>query len=262
MGKAVQLRGTPQILAAFDRIEIPTWALFYENKCLFKCVGESMSDSKATLEGFLKQLERSNTTAMYDLRFYEDLKDKKKIKAGLDPDYSYNVMLFDAEEYPSPGTVTRREGYAQILQRMDEFEARQAIRAKEEEEAEEEDEPEAVSGVSSILGFFNRLLDNPEVQNKLGQVFSGWIDNLVKPSNSLPMNNTPREIGAIGSAGSTQPAEQPMITKEQADKIQAAITILAGVDPELGDHLEAIAQIAQKKPAQYRSLITMLKTFV
>lgn len=260
MGKAVQLRGTPNIMTAFDSLKITSCALFYESRCLFKSAGENLEDTRAILQGFLKKLEMSNTTAMYELRLYEDVKDKKKIKASTEADYAYNVMLFDPEEYPSNGMVTRREGYALVMQELQDIKAQMAIQKQEEEE--EEDEPESVSGVSNILGFFNKLLDNQEVQNKIGQLVTGWMDKLLLPApaiNTFPMS-TPHEAGAMGSVPGAP--GQAMITQEQALKIQSSIEILAGIDPQLGDHLEKIAQLAQKSPGKYKTMISMLNSFV
>lgn len=263
MAEAVQLRGTPVILQAFDRIEIPTWALFYKRQCLFKCAGEDLEDSKAKLHGFLKQLEASNTSAIYQLAFYDGVKDKKKIRTVDDADNCYNVVLFNDEDYIAPGAVSRRDTYAALNQRLDDIAAQLAVRQKEDEE-EEEDEPEKVGSVGSrMLAFLDKLLDNPVVEQKIGQVFSGWIDNLVTASPSIPitMHEQPREIGAMGAVP-TAATEKPMITQEQALKIQASIEILATADPQLGDHLEKIAQLAQKNPNKYRNLITMLNTFI
>lgn len=258
MGKAVQLRGTPVILQAYDRIGIPTWALFYEQKCLFKCGGENLEESKAILRQFLQQLEQSNTSATYDLRFYEELKDKKKIKAGTEPDYSYNIVLFDPEEYPSPGALTRREGYATILQELQDVKAQLALRQKEEEDEEEE----AVGSGPGWIGAVNKLLDNPDIQQKLGDRILGFLDNLLSKSiNQLPMT-TQREAGTIGSTGNPHTQTPVTITQEQYEKIQSSVQVLAGIDPQLGDHLEKIAQLAQKNPVRYKSLISMLNTFV
>jgi len=262
MAEAVQMRGTPLILAAFDRIDISAWGLFYKERCLFRCAGEDLQESRAQLQGFLKQLEQSNTTTIYSLRFYEEVKDKKKIKPGLEPDYAYNVTLFNDEDYPAPGAVSRQSGYSLLMQELQDVKAQLAIRQKEDEE-EGDDEPEQVGSVGSrLLAFLDKLLDNPVVEQKIGQLASGWLDNLLTtPSIPITMNGQPREAGAMGSVPGAA-TEQPMITQEQAQKIQTSIEILAAADPQLGDHLEKIAQLAQKNPNRYRSLITMLNSFI
>jgi len=263
MAEAVQLRGTPVILAAFDRIDISTWALFYKRKCLYKCVGEDVADSKATLHGFLKQLEASNTSATYELGFYDGLKDKKKIRTIEEADYAYNVVLFHDEEYPAPGAVSRQTGYSLIMQEIADVKAQLALRQKEDEE-EEEDEPEKVAGVGSrLLTFLDKLLDNPAVEQKIGQIASNFLENLVTPSKPITMHEQPREMGAMGAVPDevAEPGKT-MITQEQALKIQRSIEILAAADPNLGDHLEKIAQVAQSNPKKYKNLILMLNSFI
>lgn len=70
------------------------------------------------------------------------------------------------------------------------------------------------------------------------------------------MNTQQQQLGSMGDI------PQAQITQDQADKIQRSIAILAAVDPQLGDHLEQISNLAQKNPNKYRSLITMLNTFL
>lgn len=261
MAKAIQLRGTPAIMKAFDSLQIANWAIVYEKSILHKSAGESLEESRSTLEGFLKQLERSNTTAMYGLNFYEDIKDRKKIRISVEPDFAYNVTLFDQDEYPSQGMVTRREGYAQLSEGLAEVNARLAllVKAREEEEEEEED---GVGQAPGWLGAVNKLLDNPKIQERIGEKIIGWVDSLLSPSTPVMQN---KQVGAIGNVGEQeQPGSEPItqITQDQYDKINKAVAILAGIDPHLGDHLETIAQLAKEKPKKYKGLITMLNTFI
>jgi len=261
MAKAIQLRGTPSIMKCFDSMEIPNWAWIYDRQIQHKSAGESLAESRSILEGFLKQLERSRSSAQYMLCFYEDIKDRKKIRISTEADFSYNVCLFDPEEYPEPGSVTRRESYQQLADSLAQTNAQIALLIKQREEEQEEDD-ESVSGRGSgLIGAIDKLLDNPKIQERLGEKIIGWVDSILSPTPPPAMQN--KQIGAMGNV-SGQPTGQPIkeITQEQYDKINAAVSILASIDPNLGDHLETIAKLAQEKPKKYSSLITMLNTFL
>jgi hypothetical protein len=244
-------------MQAFVNCNVTAWAIFSDKQLLSKDAGSTLEESRQVLEGLLKSMERSNTSAIYTLCLYEDIKDRKKIKISTEPDFSYNFMLFDAEEYPAPGAVTRREGYRQILDEIDLLKAQLALKTKEEEE--DSDETEGVGErPGGIMGMIDKLLDNPRVQEKLGERMMTWFDTLLSPApvNDVPMN---KQIGAMGNNGQEGLVQ---ITQDQADKIQQSIAILAVVDPQLGDNLEKIAQLAQKNPKKYLSMIHMLNTFL
>lgn len=254
MGKAIQLRGTPAILKAFDSIAIANWALVYDRQILFKCAGEQLEESKSVLEGFIKQLEKSRTSAQYVLHFYEDIKDRKKIRISTESDFAYNIEIFDAEEYPEPNSVRRRDGYALITDRLDAIDAKLAL--KDEEETDEED---TIGATPGWLGAVNKILDNPAVQKGLGDRLMQMLDSFLKPTQAPAM---PKQLGTIGGTGQEASDAITQITQEQYDKIQTSVQILAGIDPQLGDHLEKIAQLAQINPKKYKSMIGMLQTFL
>lgn len=245
-------------MQAFNNCQIAAWALFCDRNLLHKHAGKDFSESQQLLQGLLKSMEKSNTIATYTLCLYEDVIDRKKIKASTEPDFRYNVTLFDQEEYPAPGSISRREGYARLEDRFDQIEAKLALLMDQPEDEDEEDTEAIGSKPSGLLGMLDRLLDNPRIQEKVGEKILGWIDTFTE--NMQPMAD--KQIGAMGNNGQPQAGPIREITQDQYDKINNSVAILAGIDPKLGDHLAAIAKLAQEKPVKYNSLIMMLNTFL
>lgn len=259
MARPVQFRNTAAIMQAFVNSDVKAWAVFSDKQLLSKAVGDTLEESRQILEGLLKSMEKSNTSAIYTLCLYEDIKERRKIKISTEPDFSYNFTLFDNDEYPAPGTVTRREGYARLEDKLETLQAQIALMVKGDEE--EDDDETVGKPASGWLGAIDKILDNPKVQEKLGEKLMGWFDQLLT---STPATmQSPKQIGAMGSTGdAAPPGPITEITQDQYDKINSSIAILASIDPQLGDHLAAIAKLAREKPQKYKNLITMLNTFL
>jgi hypothetical protein len=257
MAKAVHFKGRPVIMKAFSNVQLSAWAIVQDNRLLYKCAEAKVDESETMLEEFLKSLERSNSGAIYELRLYEEVKDRKKIKLSLEPDFSYNFTLFDPEEYPAPGTITRREGYARLEDKLDALDAKIAL-LKEEQQEDEEDSVGAPPPESALERMLNKILEQPKAQDKIGEIFCGLVDKLFS-SNTEPMAEN-KQIHAMGNVNDNAPIKE--ITQEQLQKIQQAVEILAGIDPGFGDNLMKIAQLAQNNLKKYRSLVMMLNTFV
>jgi hypothetical protein len=252
---AVQYKGISAILEGFDDAAISAWALLYNKQIIGKCAGLPVGESKEELAGLLKTLAKSNTTAQYTLCFYEDIKDKRKIRASTEPDLAKNVVIFDNEENPSPAYNSGRGFYSQVMDRLDIIDAKLAVKPPAEED--DDDEEDTMGAAGGWLGAINKILDNPRVQERIGDKFMQFIDTLMSPS--PPQKNSMQKPAAMGSPGQT---DVPQITQEQAEKIQASIEVLARIDPNLGDNLERIAQLAADNPKKYFNAIKMLNTFL
>ena len=261
MAKPTQFRGTPAMMKAFCNVKIAAWAVFYDKQLLHKFAGTSFQESEQELSQLLKGMEGSNTSATYTLCLYEGVKERKQIKPSTEPDFSYNFTLFDNDEYLSPGTVSRREGYALILDKLSTLETKVELQAAKDLEEQDDGKEEIGSVQTTALGAINKILDNPKVQQHIGDKFCDFIDNIFSTSKNPAMEGQTKQLAAsMGDVQTNEPITQ--ITQEQADKINNSVQILAGLDPNLGDNLERIANLAQKNPKKYRSLITMLNTFI
>jgi hypothetical protein len=253
MSKAVQLRGKNQVVKAFTNIGEKAWAIDYGRQQLHKCVGTDPQDAAAQLDDVLKIFQEANSQTSYTLRIFCEIDNVSKIKPSTEPDYSYNLTLFNDDDERSPA-MNRRDYYLEkMIDRLDQLEAKIAVREEEDVGEQEGVGDLPLTPAQTLINHLNKILDLPAVQNKIGEITCGFFDKLFKPG---PMNKA--TAGAIGST-----PDQPITDISQADieKINNAVQILAHIDPNLGDNLTMLATIAQNNPKKYQSLAGMLKTF-
>ena len=244
--KGVQFRGPGALMNAFDNCKITKWAVFYDKNINCKYQDENWSESRETLSAFLTLLSRSNSTSVYTLSLYEDLKKDQKIKPSTEPDYSYNFTLFDEELTGSPWHNRRSEEQLQMKERIEQLEAKLKLA---EQESEYEDEPEGIGAV--INGILGSERFKSWIQDKAFYFADRLFDK--NPGAVIPMDS-----GKLGKVGGVKDTDPVLIDEAQTKKAAQAVEVLARVDPHLGDNLLKIAAIAENDPAKYRTLAAML----
>lgn len=250
MAKGSQFKGVPMILAAFKNMKATAWSVKYDKGIVGKYEGSDEDEALDMLNQFLMMLEKSRSEAKYSLNVYEDLPKGGKIKPSTEPDYSFNIELFDVEEYPSPYTARRNTANEEILAKLTLIEAKFAALDEEDEEDEEEK-------VGGVLGMINSFIEDPRVKDKIMDHAMGFMETLFKkPGAVVPME---RQIGAVGGITEDSPI---LIDQVQHERLQTAINILIKVDAKLGDNLTKIAAVAASDPAKYAQMISMLNTFL
>lgn len=232
MAIAIQLRGREQVVEAFENQGVNCWAIFQYKSLMTKGEGEEM------LTKFLDLLSLNASSAIYTLKTYEDIEDPKAIKEKTPASGSLNFRLvsgdFDNENNPLLGKEAYKDG--SIYNRIADLEKRL-------EEANEPQEPQSFN--DAITG----LLGNPqELIQLIGQVkelFSS--NNNQSPMRSLPMQNqnTMQAVGAIGE-------------DDRLQRLANAIDKLEKNDANIVEHLEKLAEMASKDPAQFKFLTSLL----
>jgi hypothetical protein len=242
-GSGVQFRGIPEVLKAYDNIKIVNWAVKYDKDLNMKYEGSGDSESRGMLQDYLDMLKGSRSESQYKLCFYDDLPKGGKIKPSTEPSFSFNFTIFNDESYPSE----RQAGYSAIMEKLNALETKFALLKEEEEEPERE---------TGIMGFLSGIVEDPQVKS---QLVSGLI-GLFKKSPVIPMESRPPQ--ALGKIGAVETEPQSVLDESQTLKLQAAIGILATVDPHLGDNLLKIAQVARTDKDKYGNLISLLNTLL
>jgi hypothetical protein len=110
----------------------------------------------------------------------------------------------------------------------------------EKMEASDDDESPKRSGIAGML---NGMIENPDIQRAIASKIMGWIGV------NVPARGPAKVAGMAG---------QSVLLPGQPEKVQQALNILAGCDPELGDHLLGVAKIAQDDPGKYKWIVKML----
>lgn len=247
--RSVQFRGIPAVLRAYENANIPAFAIKCENQLIMKFPdsGEegkpSMEAGKQFLKQALTELSTGGGLATYTLCIYEDLKPGEKINSKTPFDMSFNFKTEDDYE-EARGRRYGRDDYSERLAGI-EKQLSELTKPREEEE----EEPEAIGGV---WGTLSKLLDHPQI----AQAISGKVVSLI---DGFKLFTSPGPAAVIPVTHAAKIAGiDDKHNMEQLEKIRKAVDVLARVDPFLGDHLAAIAEIAAKDPAKYNLLISML----
>lgn len=227
MAIPVQFRGREDVVKAYDNLKVPRWAIFNGKTLNEKYEGDSMEEGALCLEQYLEMVERSNTSSIYTLKTYEDLAQGQEIKPSTECDRSFN---FQVGEGGTPG-------YSSSMRReLDELKTKLA---KYDDDAEGEEEK--ISGFEKTFQF---ILEMPGVKERIGIAIGSFLDKLLPMGTNI--NPQPAAMGAV-------PGEQ-----DQLAKVQSALAILVEVDPNIGDNLLKIAQIAKQDKQKYFQLAAML----
>jgi hypothetical protein len=245
IGKAVQFRGISDAVNAFENYGAPAWALFVGTQFLQKYNGGDMEEGKELLKKFLESFDqRSANTTTYTLMVYDDLPKNAAIKSNTPYSGSFNFRLQDdLEEYRQGRTANGLDArIAGIENKLD-----AVLNPPEEQE-----EPEELTGKDKFFDVLGKIIEHPQIQTmlagKLAGIIEGASDKIAGMFKTSPANFRPAGIGSTGT-GQDQ---------GENEKLNEALQILAGVDPDLGTHLLKLARVAQSDPAKYKNLVGML----
>jgi hypothetical protein len=230
--KSVQFRGIKNVVKAYTNKNVPAWGLWQGTQFLEKYEGADIEEGATLLQDYLQALDqRSNDTNTYTLCVY-DVPKGTKITSASKYDASFNFRILDTIEdhYQNKMGGALDARISGLEEKLD------AVLHPAESEVDEK--PDA-------WFFLTKLFEHPQIQQVLITKVLGLVDGV---SNMFTGGmGAARPAQAIGSADNSE-----------TEKLQTAVGILAGIDPQLGSHLLALAQIAQKDPGKYNSLIGML----
>lgn len=234
MATGYEFLGLKETLAAYESRGLEQWAIFSGNRFIMK--GEGID----ALGQFLAMISRSNTTATYTLKVYEQLGEKERINSKTPDDGSFNFKLFDL--YGNSGTLSGiiPTHYGDPGQ-VDPI--KKAIREVLEEMEPGEPEP-------------------PTILEQMGDAFIGMLQEPRKLSEfigALTGQPPPRHIvGTTTAAPPREVAGSVDLSEESLLRIGAAIEKMGAVDPDIVKHLEKLAEIAQGDPGRFKMLIALL----
>lgn len=236
--QSVQFLGIKNTIRAYKNVGIPNWALVCGDNLLEAYEDGDMEVGTRFLSKFLDELSLSQSNAYYQLRLYDDLPAKGKIRLRTEAARSFRFTLQEERGVAMDSSHELRE-------RLERLEAKQALETSEDAQDIKD---------NSIGAMISGLMEEPSIKQALGQGIALLIDKFLKPLTGMDYRPQYTQApAAIGSADINQ--------EGQVAKVQSAIETLWQVDQLLGDHLTAIAKIAEKDPAKYHKLIGMLNIF-
>ncbi len=238
---AVQFRGANKVAKAYLANDVAPWSIWNgPDQLIFKYEGQDIEAGVKLLREGIQMLKDGGGEAVYTIRVYENLAKGTQITNKTPYSGSFNFALYD----PAEGELTPYQNRQATLR--DEYEERIAGLEKKVKE-QEEAVPEEPQG---IAGFFNGILDMPQVQ----QAIAGHVVNILSKIIPMKTNNAAQVSGIPDEATNNEETLSP----DQIAKVEKAIDLLALKDPKVGDHLLAVAKIAHESPAKYKAMILML----
>ncbi len=261
----VQFLGRSAVLTAYGNVDYAPWMLIQGKQLLTKFEDDDKAEGQKLLDAILTSIsDSSGSQAMYTLRVYDLVREKKpkaagakkgspdqfyKIKLYMDTPYdgSFNFRLIGEEDEQERKT---RGGWSKVHSLEAQVTSMQETIKKLSEQLEHSPEEEQEEKLGWVAGIAKELLGDPRIKGEI-------IGRVINFMGSLGQ----RRIEAAPAPAKIAGPEPIQISQEQADKANQALGILAAVDPELGDNLLKLAAIAQESPTKYESLVSMLKTF-
>jgi hypothetical protein len=226
MASYVTHKGIDQVLGLYELRETPFYAVYLGKDLQFTHTADDFEEGKQFLQKQLAVPLANGCTAIFTIKFYEQLDDKGRLDKNSELGVT-NFRVLDPNQYQGAVNGISQDGYpvrnADLLAE---------IRDLKEQLAEQE-----IAEQPGILGGF---LSNPEVQTKIVHVLGSIVGNFI--SKMMPVEPSPT-IGSID---------------DQEQKISQALQVLRAADPLLGDHLLKLAGIAQNNPGQFKMLLGML----
>jgi len=265
----IQFLGIESVLKAYEMNDVAPWAIYQGNQFLFHDESGEVSEGSTRLREILEMIRTSsNSKAIYTLKVYDDLKEGQKIKSDTPFSGSFNFRMSELEFYndsegrinPYPGNTKQsieelKHLVTALTEKVNDMQA----------EKDEEDETEKKSSVGAMLG---AVLEDPAFIGAIGQAIGAKIVQFIngislgKGAPVLPMApGSPAKIA--GTSPEPVPVTDPSIdhNQEQLTKMNHAVQIMYQVDPNLGDHLMQLAEIARDNPKKFLGLIAMLNNF-
>jgi len=185
-----------------------------------------MDKSREELEAWLRMIDKRTTQAVYTLKFYEGMKDGR-INAGTPETTSFNFRLCDElEDNSRRGGIARYNNVEYtLLEQVQEL--KQEIKLIREDK-----QPAAVGNVEEPLEFWEKILDHPIAIAAIGKVLN---------------------IDLSGMMAAGKIAGVP-----EGANIDSILDTLYKFDPDLDQHLYKLSVMAEKNPANFKMLLSML----
>lgn len=224
---SVQFKNKNAVLDAYTDRDVMAWSIWQGKQFMFK--GWGLEE----LEPVIEALSSGGTNAIYTLRVYEDLEDKRQIKSNAVDDGSFNFRLNDERQEITNGQYWRNDNREHILEKLERIEARL------------DEEPEVKT--NSSLGKIGDILEHPAIL----PVVPVLVEKVLT---ALLGGNPPAQPKLNYSA----PQSLAGIDSNEDELIRISIEKLKQYDPELPQHLAKLVEIAETNPSVFKALINSL----
>lgn len=225
----VQLIGKDSVIAAYNDVDVDTWAILQGKQLIVSGEGEG------NLSVWLDRFGAGGSAAIYTLRCYDTESLPDSLTAGTNFVAAFNFKFTEIYQPAGMG------GYnSQLIGRIDELEKKLA--------AKQESEEEGPDFLSAVMGWF-------EDPHKLQQAVGAFKMLMGNAANAMAAAPAPQ--GLAGFDGARQKFESE---EQKIQRLSIALDRLEKKDPDIVEHLEKLADIAEKKPDTFKFLISNLSS--
>lgn len=237
---SIQFRGEDQVLAAYQRRGVASWALFCNKQFLFKYDGKSLVEGLSELKCYLDMM--SDSVAVLTLQVYEELGKGQKIKSNTACDGSFNFVLSGYNETSRGGS----NGYAilmeQVKKERDEYKAEVLALNDRLDELEEQE----MSDSGGLIGAVKDAL-----MPHIGEI----LQSILRPAYSNI--NTSGAIGGV-VAGDDSPVAsvdyEQSVSDVELERVGAAYVVLRAKYPDILCVLEKLAKLSVQDINKFNSI--------
>lgn len=226
---SIQFKNRNSVLDAYSDRDVKAWSIWQGKQFMFK--GWGLEE----LEPIIDLLGNGGTNAIYTLRVYEDLEDKRQIKSNSVDDGSFNFRLNDERQEITNSQYWKNDNRENILDKLTRIEARL-------------DEEDTEVKTNKSLGKLGDILEHPAILPVVPLLIEKVLSALLGPNNQAQqqpqLNYTaPQSLAGIDS---------------NDDLIRINIEKLKKHDPDLGTHLSKLVEIAETNPTLFKAIINSL----
>jgi hypothetical protein len=233
MAQTVLFHGKDQVLQAYELNDVAPWGIWSGKELVTAYDADDVTCGVGMLSDALDMLASGGSEGVLILRVYDPTTAAKGINYATPALRGFTFKLHGDSGQPWQSS---KQMIVDLQKRNALLEQALLERAAEDDEDEEDEE-------GGIVGAIKGILTNPEQMRSI----IGTVTQIVGIFKGM-RGQQPAQVSGVA---------QPF-SPDQQQKTDAAIDILEGVDPLLGDHLQAIAKIAVEDPQKYAFLISML----
>lgn len=222
----VQLIGKEQVIAAYESLDAQSWALYQGKQ--FIVGGSGVTD----LDMWLTNFSKTGSTATYMLRVYQS--GDTPTSATGNTDYIACISFKVCDPYEGMGIHGQN---AKLQERIGAL----------EEQLKEKDEPASDDIGDIVIGWLSDPVKLNQVAGAFRQIFGG--------SGYIAGADTP----ALQTVSGVEPAQSVSGPSEaDLDELEKALDRLEKKDKSLTRHLSKLADLSEKNPALFQTVLTQL----
>lgn len=249
-GQNCEFRGVDQSLAGFDlhtqHNQTPYFSVWFGKDPRFSYSQDDMQGSRAFFEEVLEALQMGQSTAIYIIKFHDEVNKKGKIDNQTPVIGSFTFRLFDNSGIARGDAWHNGQPMQPVAvnpgtELMNKFQQRMMDRMLQQLDAADQ---AAISGPGGDFDAKQQFM--LEIANSpVGEALIGMIRDIL-PIKKRPMAQ-PQQQQHAGMAGIDD------------DSILALVERLRKKDKDFDKHLEMLADLAEESPMIYKRAIAKLK---